>query len=261
MLPYGISQPNARLPLMKRDTYFLGINGLLFLIVMTGFAPSFYLRPFSDQASLPIPFLLHGISCTAWFVAILLQSFWVQRGKILRHSRWGRYFALIAPVLVLSGFWVLQYATKAYYTEFPPLESGAAVEEARAFKALIITGDCLQLLLFLAFAGVGYRFRKRIATHKRAMLIASILICQQALVRIGKFDFLLIGEDPGASGAIYAVLVPFFLLISILIYDWRSDKKLQRISLWGITSLMGLLVVSVILRRSGLSLYVLEALR
>ncbi|MEO1451042.1 MAG: hypothetical protein AAFV07_16045, partial [Bacteroidota bacterium] len=135
------------------------------------------------------------------------------------------------------------------------------VEEARRFRALIITGDVIQLLLFLGFVYAGYRFRTRIAFHKRAMLIASILLCQQALVRIGKIPFLMIGDDPGGSGGMYAGLVPFLLLLSMLVYDLRTFKKANRMTLMGLLAYVFLVVVATLMGASGLSVRLLEGLR
>ncbi|MEO1588401.1 MAG: hypothetical protein AAFS00_14015 [Bacteroidota bacterium] len=244
----------------KREPYFFVVNVILLLIVVVGFGPSFFLRPLNDLAPLPAHLIIHGVSATTWIVAIVLQSYWIQQGKTLRHARLGVYFSLIAPLLVASGFWVLGYATELYHADFAPLEAGAA-DDGRTFRALIITGDVLQLLLFLGFVYTGYRNRQHAFIHKRAMLIASILLCQQALVRIGKMEFLMIGSEPGASGGMYATFVPLCLLISMVVYDKRMHQKIPRISVAGIAAYFLYVGISVAIGASGLAVAMLERLR
>ena len=244
----------------KREPYFFVVNVILLLIVVVGFGPSFFLRPLNDLAPLPIHLIIHGVSATAWIVAIVLQSYWIQQGKVLRHARLGVYFSLIAPILVASGFWVLGYATELYHTDFAP-HVAATEDDGRTFRALIISGDVWQLLLFLVFVYIGYRNRKHAFIHKRAMLIASILLCQQALVRIGKMEVLMIGSEPGASGGMYATFVPLLLLISIVVYDKRVHQKIQRISIAGIVAYLLFVGISVAIGASGLAVAVLEGFR
>ena len=118
----------------KREPYFFVVNVILLLIVIVGFGPSFFLRPLNDLASLPLHLIIHGVSATAWIVAIVLQSLWIQQGKTLRHAQTGVYFSLIAPILVVSGFWVLGYATELYHADFAPLVTDA-VDDGRTFRA------------------------------------------------------------------------------------------------------------------------------
>ena len=246
---------------MKKDNYFLGVNILLLLIVLIGFAPTFYLRPLSDQEPLPFYLIIHGISCTAWFVVIVIQSLFVKNRKIAQHKFYGNYFSLIAPVIVISGYAVLIYSTGQYHQQFALLDSVKEIEGERMFTALIIVGDFIQLIVYLIFVYLGYRFRSNGTYHKRAMLIASILICQQALVRIGKFEFLMIGENPGASGGIYAVIVPFLMLLSLLVFDTVKFKKPQKISVIGIVTYVAFVATSMALNVSGLAVDLLESLR
>ena len=246
---------------MKKDNYFFAVNILLLLIVLIGFSPTFYLRPLSDQEPLPFYLIVHGISCTAWFVVIVIQSYLVKKGKTIQHKVYGKYFSLIALVLVISGYAVLIYSTGKYHMEFPILTSGIEIEGERKFTALIIVGDFIQLIVYLVFVYLGYRYRSNGKLHKRAMLIASILICQQALVRLGKFEVIMIGENPGASGGIYAVIVPFLILLSLLVYDTIKFRKPQRISIIGIVSYMAFVATSIALNISGIAVGFLENLR
>lgn len=105
---------------MKKDNYFFNVNILLLLIVLIGFSPTFFLRSLSEQEPLPFYLIVHGISCTAWFVVIVIQSYLVKKERIVQHKVYGKYFSLIAPILVISGYAVLIYSTGKYHMQFPP---------------------------------------------------------------------------------------------------------------------------------------------
>ncbi|MEO1652936.1 MAG: hypothetical protein AAFU64_05285, partial [Bacteroidota bacterium] len=105
---------------MQKDNYFLGANGFLLLSVLIGFAPSFYLRPFNYPEGLPIYLIVHGVSSTAWFLVILLQAYWVSKGQLISHRRFGYYFMLLAPLLALSALFVLGDVVRDYHEQFPP---------------------------------------------------------------------------------------------------------------------------------------------
>lgn len=246
---------------MKKNNYFFFINVLILLIVLIGFAPSFYLRPLSNRGSLPFYLIVHGLSCTAWFVIIVVQSQWIRKRNISDHKKFGTYFSLIAPILVGSGYVVLYHSIKLYHNQFAPIIEGIEVEKQQSFSALIITGDALQLILFSVFVFIGYKFRYKPEVHKRAMIIASILICQQALVRIGKFEIFMIGENAGASGGIYATSIPFFLLISILVYDVIKFKKSHKMTIAGILSYILFVASAFILNVIGVAVKGIELMR
>ncbi len=246
---------------MKRDNYFYYVNVLLLFIVLLGFAPSFYLRPLSEAKPLPFYLIVHGLSCTGWFVIIVIQSYLIRKKKVVRHSKLGNYFSLIAPILVASGYLVLFYSIKLYHNQFTPVASGMEIPEQQSFTSLIITGDAIQLIIFSVFVFLGYKYRFKPEIHKRAMTIASIIICQQALVRIGKMDMLMIGDKPGASGGIYATLIPLLILLSILVYDKMKLTKVHRMTIVGLLSYLLFVASALALNITGVALRTIEMMR
>lgn len=92
------------------------------------------------------------------------------------------------------------------------------------------------------------------------MIIASIFICQQVLVRLAKFELFMIGEDPGASAGIYSVIFPFIVLLSMLVYDIVKLKKPHRISVIGIISYVAYIAAVGVLGGSP-AIELLESLR
>ena len=242
---------------MKRDRYFFILNCILLLAVLMGFAPSFYLRPLSDQAALPIHLILHGIACTAWFLSIFMQALLVQKQKINAHKTFGKYASLIAPAVFISGLWVMQGRIQNFYTKNGSELAGRP--DFREFESMLIAGDTIALISFLILVYLGYRFRHKIHHHKRYMLFASIMIVPQAFVRIGKYAFLQLGDDPGASGSLYAVAGPVLMLFSLLIYDRKKLGKVHAVTKLSWVWYIGLLATATLLMRTGWGADLLEA--
>ena len=245
---------------MKHDNYFFIIHLILLLVVLVGFTPSFYLRSLSDQEALPIYLIVHGITCTVWFMVALLRSAFIRTKSVRLHRTLGYYFSLIAPIVTLTGFWVMKDKIQRYYliAESP---SAAGRPNPQTFESMLIWSDILVLLSFLVIIYLGYRNRHKLQFHKRMMLFGSVMIVPQAFVRLGKISFLQIGDDPGASGSLYAVIGPVLILLSLLVYDrylfGRVHKATKIAWIWYIL----LLVSAMVIMRSGLGMNILEMMR
>ena len=71
----------------------------------------------------------------------------------------------------------------------------------------------------------------------------------------------MIGENPGASGGIYATVIPFLLLLSMLVVDVRKQKRPHNMTLIGIISYLLFVASAFILNVSGIALKVIEWMR
>ncbi|MDW3648974.1 MAG: hypothetical protein R8P61_18030 [Bacteroidia bacterium] len=240
----------------KKDRYFFILHSLLLLLVLLGFAPSFYLRPLSNQAALPFHLLIHGISCTSWFILCLLQVYLIQSHRTLSHKKLGTSASILAPAIFLSGLWVMYHRIQNFYVKNGNDLSGRL--DYREFESMLIWGDIFVLISFLLLVYLGYRFRQKIHHHKRYMLFASIMIVPQAFVRIGKLPFLQLGDDPGASGSIYAVLGPVLILLSLIFYDRKTLGKVHPVTKLSWGWYIGLLAIATLLMRTGWGADILE---
>jgi len=86
---------------LSRQDWFVGL-GLLLLLV--GFAPTFYLKPvFGAGKPLTLLVLAHGVTATAWFAVFTFQYFAASRGLLERHRTIGVIGAtLFGLVIALS---------------------------------------------------------------------------------------------------------------------------------------------------------------
>ncbi|MCB0851369.1 MAG: hypothetical protein KDD63_03935 [Bacteroidetes bacterium] len=244
---------------MRKDRYFFTVNILLLVIIFIGFAPSFFLRPINYEEPLPGYLTIHGIASTLWFVIIVLQSFWAQTKRIHLHRKLGVIFSYLTPIITFSGLWVVYHRIQTYFDQ-----TVEKTPESIAFQlkeSMLIWGDILLLVSFGVLAWLGYRNRHRFPFHKRYMLVSSVMLAPPALVRIGKFEFLQIGNNPGLSGSLYSVAIPILLLLSLLVYDRYRLKKMHPVSIGGLGWYILLLVIATLLMKTGIGAEILEVIR
>jgi len=195
----------------RSDRRLFALVAVLFpVIVVIGFAPTYYLKfAFGNQ---PLPHLvhLHGLLMSAWVIYFIAQV-WLIRSKNARvHMRIGLAGIPLAIAIIIVGFFTAVAAAK-----FGAVTAAAPPDIPRlAFLAVPL----FDMVVFAAlFAGAIY-YRKRPANHKRLMLLTALNFVPPAIARI---------PVPAlrALGPLFFFGVPTVLAITLLIYDtWRNRK-------------------------------------
>jgi hypothetical protein len=197
-----------------RHWFFSGFSIAAASIVFVGFAPSFYLRSFTDGPPLPPLVVVHSIAFTSWIVLLLAQTTLAATSRIGLHRRLGAAGAVLLAVMIALGWTTAIAAARHGY--IPGQRAGMADPLA----GLII--PLRDLLLFAAAAAAALYFRRSPETHKRLMIIATINLL------------------PAASGRIFAEsfvgLTPVLILACVVagpIYDRAGGRRLHWAYLWG----------------------------
>jgi hypothetical protein len=226
------SQPGVSAHVRARDrTFYTGMAAAILLIVLAGFAPTYFARlltaegPTATVSGLPFtPLLhLHGVLFTAWVVLFLVQTALVAGGRVRLHRRLGIGGALLAVLMVVVGVSTAIAAARA--------GAAPAGVDPRAFL-IIPLGD---LALFSLFTGGALRLRRDSEAHKRLMLLASISILVAAVARLP-------GVLPLGPPVFFGLT--FLLVGAGIVYDRASRGRVHPVYLWG----GGLLVLSVPVR-------------
>src|SRR6059058_904319 len=133
---------------------------ILVVLVLLGFAPSFYLRGIvpsypRPNPTLPPAVILHGSVFTLWMLAIVAQTQLIAARKHEIHMRLGKLTVLLAvlmvPVMYLTAVWQVERANQPPFTD--PL-----------------TWTIVPLAVILPFAIVvwnGWAKRRDVQSHKR----------------------------------------------------------------------------------------------
>jgi uncharacterized membrane protein YozB (DUF420 family) len=182
-------------------------------IIFLGFSPSFYLRSVIHVPLPPLSLLTvtHGIVFTAWIATFVTQAALIATGKPSVHRRLGVVAGILFGAAVTLGFWTA--ITAGRLGHHPP-GSPAPL----AFMALPLFAIVAALLLV---AGALWN-RRNSAWHKRLMLASVFMMTGPGTGRIA----IPLGLAP--YGSQIAIVAAELLLVSSMIYDYRSHKRIHR---------------------------------
>ena len=200
------------------------------LTVLTGFAPTYYLKlfgggPMTTLSRLPFTPLIHAhaLLFSSWVALFIVQTALVANHRVAVHRRLGILGGALAAAMVMVGL----------STAILTARRGGAPPgvDPKAFMAVPI----FDMLLFTSFVSAALLFRRNKEAHKRLMLLAYISIIVAAIARLP-------GLLPLGPPVFFGL--GFIFLAAAVIYDWVARGQVHKAYLWGGT----LLVLSVPLR-------------
>jgi len=206
---------NPRLPIRINDRRLYILAAILTpLIVLAGFARTYYLKPFFNTPDLAGRIVhLHGIVMTAWVVLFVTQISLVATRRTKIHQRLGVLGGVLAALVVIVGVLTALYAAARGASPGPP-----------ALSFLIIPlGD---MLIFSILIGLALYFRRKLDVHKRLMLLAAINLLTPAIARI-PFDFIING------GPLVFFGLTDLCLLACVAFDTVKHRRLHPVFLWG----------------------------
>lgn len=189
-----------------------------FLIVLIGFARTFYFKVLFGTRPLPFYLHLHGVIFTTWFVLFFVQARLIARHRIDLHRRLGVFGAVLAPLGACMAAGVSIHAVRRSYLADP---ASLANINVRPFAL-----DLGSSLLFVSLVAAALYFRRRGGIHKRLMVLASCSLLLPAIGRI-PLHFIMAG---GLWGLV--ALTEITPLVCIL-YDTVKHRRLHPGFAWG----------------------------
>jgi hypothetical protein len=193
------------------DRLFFPLMGLTALAVIgAGFAPTYYLGFWFHAPALAPIVHIHAAAFTAWLLLLVSQTLFIRLGKFRWHRAMGKVAVGLVVVMVITGYMVI----------FGKPRPTAA---ARAF----IFTPMLSLLLFPMFVAAAIHFRRDPATHKRLMLLATMVIATAGISRL----MVMLGLDATHYRAYVATYV--VLLLPLITFDLARLGRLHRATAWG----------------------------
>jgi hypothetical protein len=207
---------NQREPSKRRERlFYIGMAVALVLTVFSGFSRTFYLRPYFDARPLIPLLIVHGVVFTGWLALLVIQTTLVATKRIRTHMRLGIAGMVLALLMVLIGSFTAIIRAKLFTV---PPGAGSPL----SFLTIPL-GD---MLIFAILVGSAFYFRRRVDTHKRLMLLATIGILPAAVARL-----------PFAFIQQYGPLAFFGLsdlfIVPCLIYDLITRGRPHRATILG----------------------------
>ena len=191
------------------------------VVIVVGFARTFYLRFLFDLPPMTLLVHLHGAIFTAWFVFVIAQVRFVAMQRVDLHRVLGVAGIVLAVLVVASTL-----ATLFASTTIPRVRPDGLTASQATISGFVST------LLFSGFLALGIAYRRRPAVHRRFMLLSLVPILTPGMNRL----LTLVGLDdvrPILTPAIAAIFVGWCLM-----HDWRKYRIVHPVYAVG-----GLLVV------------------
>jgi hypothetical protein len=190
--------------------FFVVMASMVAVIVLAGFAPSFYLRAaFQPGARLSILLHVHGAVFSAWIVLFLIQPILIVRGSRALHRRLGWLAVAIAAAMVA-------------------LVAGATVEEMRRVPpappaSIALALNTFDMVVFAILVSRAIYLRRQPEWHKRLLLSATLILLGAPLLRLLIF---LRGHVTHDLLIIDVLLVDLFFLMC-LAFDLHTRRRVH----------------------------------
>jgi uncharacterized membrane protein len=197
-------------PLNPDRTFFTTMAAMVLAMVFIGFAPTFFLKEALDAPELSPRVHVHAMFFTAWPLLLLGQVLLIRGKNYALHRTLGVVGACLVVGIVITGYTVV--LGKPRFSIFE--------------RAFIFT-PVLALILFPLFVATAIHFRRDAGTHKRLMLIATIMLVAGATRRA----LHLLGFEPGLYETNFITYALF--LLPLVIYDVTRLHRLHPATAWG----------------------------
>jgi hypothetical protein len=212
--------PNTNNSRTFQPSFFFWITVIMSLLIFTGFGLTYW-QPMIAGTMRPAPPIvhIHGFVFFCWMILLMVQSSLVCVGKVTLHRSIGTFGIAAATSILLVGTLItlLSAANNSDPSSSPTYYDGLYL----SVMALLNFG----ILFCLAIR----RVRKPV-DHKRLILFATIPLLPPGINRIYMTVFEL---------NYFPVLATYMtmnaIIITILIYDWRTLKRPSSASLIGTT--------------------------
>ena len=220
-----VSRPSIEA--QTRSMFFVGISGILLLLVLIGFSPTLYLRAYFDAPEMPVYLLIHGVFLTAWFVWFFIQTSLVAAHRTDLHRRFGIVGIVIGAAVVVAS------AIATFGIIPRTIALGGDLEANMALYAGAIWANLGTAVTFSILLSFAIWNRHRPEFHKRLMLLSSIAIVGPAFARIARYPWFQISESQVVNESVYALGGLLLLLLALVVYDRVVNKRLHPVTMWG----------------------------
>jgi hypothetical protein len=193
--------------------FFTGMAVAAAVTVFAGFAPTYFLKSVSGGPALAPLLHVHGILFTCWIALFVTQVLLVGAKRTDIHRRLGVAGALLAVAMVAIGFATAVGA------------AGRGIAPPGGPPPLVfLVVPLADLVVFSGLVATGLYLRRRIETHKRLMLLATIGLLTPAIARLP----FLAGGGPLA----YFGLTDLFV-VACLVHDRIGRGRVHPAFAWG----------------------------
>ncbi len=205
------------------------------VVVMVGFARTYFLRPWLELPPLTTFVQIHGAIMLAWVVVLATQVFLIARQHVSWHRRLGWVGLGLAALVVVMG-------TSATWRA-AVREVGGNTEDA-SIQLTVLGLELTQMALFAAFTSLGFLWRRRPEYHKRMMILAISVMLPNPIVRI--LEALHVGSINSTT-----VLILDALIVAVVAVDAARNRRLHPAFGWGAATAVSAIQAALVVAPSG----------
>lgn len=198
-------------------------------VVFAGFAPSYYLKPFTSlthypsgaviSPTLPLFVHMHAVVLTSWLLLLLAQTTLVAAGRTALHRRLGMAGVALVPAILVLGVATAIRGGRDGWNPGGPFADGLEF-------MIVGIGD---LVLFCGFVTAGLYYRRRREIHRRLMILGTL----------GGLMWPAITRMPYVAPhtpLMFALLIG--LLAAMPIRDYITVRRIHPVTLWGTLAIL-----------------------
>ena len=163
-------------PIPNKSKFFLVISIIGLLAVLTGFSTTFIFPLSNGTFKAPVMVYVHGAFAFSWVCLFLIQSLLIQQHNVKLHRKLGNIGLFIAIGVTLTLIPVGLYQVEK------ELQLGLGQTAISSIVGTLTSG-----IIFISLVVAAILKRKEPATHKRLMLLATILLLWPAWFRFRHF--------------------------------------------------------------------------
>lgn len=178
------------------------------VLVLAGFAQTYYLKPILGAAPLRTLTHIHGLVMSAWVMLFAAQVYLIRSRNVKLHMTVGFAGIGLAVAVIIVGIatalFAAKYGTPSAPPDIPPL--------------VFLVVPMIDMVAFAIFFGAAIYYRKNAANHKRLILLTAFNFLPPAIARIPVASL-------QALGPLWFFGFPdLLLLIAVAVDTWRNGK-------------------------------------
>jgi hypothetical protein len=209
--------------------FYAGMAWLLVLVAIGGFAPRSLAIVSGSMPSPPLVVHLHAAVMASWVALLAIQASLALKGRIDLHRRYGLASLVIAPLVLV----MLIAVTIVRQNDAAGTPAASAVNN-------ILFLQLRSIVLFPTFFIWAMRARRTDSqTHKRMMLLATLMLLDAAIARMSWLPY---NRFPHDYLAIHIYLL--LLMVPGLLYDLIRIRRIHRAWIWGLALLLPWIVAT-----------------
>jgi hypothetical protein len=201
----------------KKSSFYLVIGIVGFLAVVIGFFTTYIQPSFNGDFNAPAIVHIHGGFAFGWILLFLVQTIAVKFRNFRLHKELG-YFGLF-----IAGGIIATMLPTGLFQVNRDLSRGTGDTAVSQIVGVVTTA-----LMFAILVGAGFTFRKKPKTHKRLVLLATIVLLWPAWFRFRHY-FPSVPRPDIWFGVVLAD--------SLILLSWIADKstygKIHPVLLYG----------------------------